>query len=293
MKKISFIPLFLLLAVGVMGCKSSRQSGKPIIAVSLPPQKFFVASIAGDLVDVVVMVPAGSSTEEYDPSPRNIMDLESADLYFYIGTLPYEAQWIDAINQSKNPARMVNLSEALPHDVTCTHEHSGHEYVHPMGDPHYWTSILAGELIADVVYQTLCDEFPEHKATFEQNYTTLKEQLNTLDIRANKVFQSNGAQKSFVIYHPSLSLFSKEWHLNQLVIEQDGKQPTPIRLKELLEEAKAQKASVVILQQEYDTKTAESISKELGLPTHVINPLEENWLQQMNTLIDAFDPEAK
>lgn len=294
MKKVYLLSLTLLLVLGMLGCNPrSKHSGKPIVAVSLPPQKFFVDAIAGDAVEVVVMVPTGSTPEEYDPSPRNIMELEKADLYFYIGTLPYETQWVEAVQRSKTPARTVNLSSALPHDMTCTHEEGEHEHVHPMGDPHYWTSILAGEIIADVVYQTLCEEFPEHKATFEGNYNKLKDELNTLDARAEKVLRSSDEPKSFVIYHPSLSLFSKEWGLTQLVIERDGKQPTPVQLKGLIDSAKGQKASVVIIQQEYDTQTTESIANELGLPTHVINPLEENWLQQMNSLIDAFDHDVK
>lgn len=294
MKKIPILLLFFVTMVMVMmGCqRPSKGTVKPVVAVTLPPQKFFVESIAGGVVDVVVMVPTGSSPEEYDPSPRNIMDLEGADLYFYIGTLPYETRWLETIARSAKPARTVNLSEALPHDLTCTHDHGeGYKYesVHPMGDPHYWTSVLAGKLIADMIYKSLCESFPEHKATFEANYKLLQEQINTLAQRALDIFVHYNTQRAFVIYHPSLSVFSEEWGLTQLVIEQKGKQPTPFQLAQLLEDAKTKNATVVIIQQEYDTETTESIAKELSLPTHVINPLEENWLHQMNTLLDAFD----
>lgn len=295
MRKIALIiTLFALSLMGMMGCKnSSKNSDKPLVAVTLPPQKFFVEAIAGDKVNIVVMIPTGNSPEEYDPSPRDVMSLEEADMYFYIGTLSYETRWLEAISRAEHPPVTVDLSASLPHDMLYGHDHDHHGHVHPMGDPHYWSSVMAGRLIADVVYHSLCEAYPEHTETFTDNFNALRDRLSALDDRAERIFGDGDEPGAFVIYHPSLSAFSAEWGLTQLVIEKDGKQPTPMQLAKLLDEARSHHASVVMVQQEYDAETARTIARELSLPTHVINPMEEDWLHQMNLLLDAFDPEVK
>lgn len=283
--------LFILLALAGYGCHTStKDSRKPRVTVTLPPQKFFIEAIAGDLVDITVLIPSGSSPEEYDPSPRDVMDLEQSDLYFYLGTLPTEVQWLDAIRKFPTPPRTIDLSSHIPQ--AKAHDHGSHQVnVHPMGDPHYWCSIDAGDTIAKVVMESLSEEFPEYGTTFQANYTLLQEKLSELREKAHKIFDDN--ERAFIIYHPSLSLFSREWNLFQLVIEQNGKQPTPSRLAQLMEEAKEKNAEVVLIQREYDSGTMESIAKELSLPTRIINPSEEDWLHQMDVLLDAFDTTTK
>ena len=89
---------------------------------------------------------------------------------------------------------------------------------------------------------------------------------------------------SFIIYHPALTYFAREFGLNQLCIELDGKEPSPAQLKELIETARASQAKVVFVQQEFDQKNAELIAQETGCRLVRINPLAYDWRKEMVNL---------
>ncbi|MDE6885622.1 MAG: zinc ABC transporter substrate-binding protein [Helicobacteraceae bacterium] len=69
-------------------------SAKMIISVSVLPQAFFVKQIAGNLVDVNIMVPKGKSPETYEPSIKQLQELSKSSLYFNIG-MPFEKAWLE------------------------------------------------------------------------------------------------------------------------------------------------------------------------------------------------------
>lgn len=89
------------------------------------------------------------------------------------------------------------------------------------------------------------------------------------------------AGAAFIIYHPALTYFAREFGLKQLCIELDGKEPSPAQLKQLLETATQSGAKVVFVQQEFDQKNAELIAKETGCRLVTINPLSYNWHDEM------------
>ncbi|MEN8226147.1 MAG: zinc ABC transporter substrate-binding protein, partial [Bacteroidota bacterium] len=81
-----FLFLFSLLACNVEKDKPS----KPVVAVSILPQKYLVSSIADTLLDVLVMVPPGASPATWEASPAQMRSLDHALAYFQIGHIGFE-----------------------------------------------------------------------------------------------------------------------------------------------------------------------------------------------------------
>lgn len=266
-------------------CQPRMKAEGAMVAVSLPPQKFFVERIAGDSVAVHVLVPAGANPESYDPSPRDIALLEQSDAYFAVGVLPFELQWISYLEGSE--VRVVNIAQLIPdsllHDANCDHDH-----IHLHGDPHFWSSFRGGRAMADAFYTQLASLYPQYESHFKKNYLRLLEEISALEAKTAMLFQSENVGKSFVIYHPSLTLFAEEWGLNQLVIEQDGSEPTPRHLVELIDEARRENVRVVFIQEEFEVRQATNIADELGVEPIVIQPTSEDWLSEMELLVSAF-----
>lgn len=280
-RSLILITLLMLLA---LGCTKHESSQKPVISVSLAPQKYFLEQILGDIAEIHVLVPSGSNPEHYDPSPREIAKLHSSIAYFAIGTLPFEQQWIESLPES---VRIINIAEKMPHDMIHGHE-CDHEETHAHGDPHYWSSISGAKTMLEVMSVALQELFPEYQDELMENYSNfLMTYVNEVEKLAMETFHSQDSI-AFVIYHPSLSLFASEWGLKQLVIEENGLEPTPRHLVELIEEAKRSDTRVVLIQEEFDQKNAQSIAAELGLDTYTIQPLAEDWTVEMKRLIEAF-----
>ena len=89
------------------------------------------------------------------------------------------------------------------------------------------------------------------------------------------------ADSTFLIYHPALSYFARDYDLKQISIEKDGKEPSPNQLKELIETCRKEKAHVIFVQQEFDKRNAQLIADELGVSVVSINPLSYDWNEEM------------
>ena len=94
--------------------------------------------------------------------------------------------------------------------------------------------------------------------------------------------------RSFVIYHPSLSEFASEWSLEQLVLEEDGKEPSPAHLEQVIRRARAAGVRVVFVQKEFESKLVHSIASELGAQTYEINPLDGDWRGELLRIARAL-----
>ena len=101
-----------------------------------------------------------------------------------------------------------------------------------------------------------------------------------------RICKSSTSPKAFVgsIAIPprtALTYFAQAYHLKQLAIETDGKEPSAASMKKLIDEARAQHVRVVFVQREFDRKHAESVAREIGARVVVIDPLSAQWKDEM------------
>ena len=86
MKHIPLLLIIVLLVSCNMGkSEKSQDNEKPVIAVTIEPQRYFTEAIAGDKFDVISIVPKGSSPETYDPTPQQLVSLGDSKAYLRIG----------------------------------------------------------------------------------------------------------------------------------------------------------------------------------------------------------------
>ena len=85
----------------MVGCKSNQQkagmaesNAKPTVTVTIPPYQYFVDKIAGDKVDVNVMVSNGNNPETYEPYAQQMMELSKSALYLKVGSIGFEQTWM-------------------------------------------------------------------------------------------------------------------------------------------------------------------------------------------------------
>jgi len=71
-------------------------------------------------------------------------------------------------------------------------------------------------------------------------------------------------------------------------VEFEGKEPTPHRMKELIDRAKKDNLKTIFVQLEYDTKNAKAIADEIGAKIILIDPLSANWLKSTTDIISAL-----
>lgn len=131
-------------------CAAQQKPDEATLYVSIPPLKEMVGGIVGDDFRTEVLVPPGASPETYEPTPRQFIGLNRAQLIFNVGLLDFETALLRKIDDRQ---KIVNLSRGIePIAGSCAHgDHGGH-HAHGV-DPHVWTSPRALQRMAANAYE--------------------------------------------------------------------------------------------------------------------------------------------
>jgi zinc transport system substrate-binding protein len=282
MKKIIYILTLLILCA----CTNTPQKNeKPIITVTLEPLRYFTEAIASDNFQVISMVPKGSSPESYDPTPQQLVNLSQSQAYFRIGYIGFEQAWMDKLETNSPDMKVYDTSVGV--DLIRGEGHWHGDHYHEGGvEPHIWNSTQNALIIAENIYKALCELDAAHQADYQKRLDVLKETIRQTDENV-KAFLKN-ADKTFLIYHPALSYFARDYGLKQISMEEGGKEPSPAQLKALIETCRKEKIHTIFVQQEFDQRNAQLIANELGVNIVPINPLSYDWAEEMVRVAKAL-----
>ena len=276
-KRISFLMELMALLL-CMAC-GGKQTEESIVTVTIEPQRFFAEKIAGDKFQIHCIVPSGQSPETYDPTPKQMVEVGNSVAYFQIGSLGFEQVWMQKIRENNPDLKIYDLSKGMSFIQEVVHHHHHHSHAHGV-DPHIWSSIAGAKIIAQNMLDAFIQLDGEHADYYKSNYTALLKEINQTDTVIRQLLAPL-KERTFIIYHPTLTYFAKEFDLTQLCIEMDGKEPSPAILAQLIATAKEREVKVVFIQQEFDKKNAELIAKETDCRLEVINPLSYHWNEEL------------
>ena len=241
------------------------------ISVTIEPQKRVIEAIGGELVAVNVMVKAGDDPHTYEPKPSQMVKLATSDIYFSIG-LEFEDVWLQKFN-NLNPKMLISdLSIGIK--KLDFNENHHHDHEHGSKDPHIWTSPQNLKLMALNAFVTLSIQDPSNKDLYETNLNKFLHIIDSADITIKGLL--NGRDKTFMVFHPSWNYFTEHYHLNQIVVEVEGKEPKPKELVAIIQKARKQGAHIIFTQPEFSSKSARIIAKELNIAVIPISNLVYN-----------------
>lgn len=283
------IGLFLL----ALSCRSGEAPpGKPVISVSIIPQQYFLEQLAGDLVEINVMIPPGASPATYEPSLSQLGRLDRSVLYFKMGYLGFEQSWMDKISGTNPKMKVVDLSEGVT-PIRGTPEEDAHQqgHVHQGTDPHIWMSTMNGKIIAHNMLKELLLLFPEQEATLEGRFKQFSLMLDSLH-REISVRLEDLENRKFMIYHPALTYYAREFGLEQIPLEIEGKTPSPSHLKEMTDLAIRNQVTRIFIQKQFDRKNAEILAGETGARIIQFDPLDIHWGAQMRYIAEQLNPDG-
>ena len=284
-----FILLILFSSILLVSCqRKPAGSEKMQLTVSIIPQKYLAQFISGDKFDVQVMLPTGSNHETYEPAPRDMEKISSSKLYFALGALDFELAWLDRFKAS-NPAMIViNTSEGI--QILGGHNHvdeDGHGDHNNGIDPHTWLSPSCMKIQAANISKALSTIDTANASFYTSNLNKFILLADSVD-RIIQEILTGSSGKSVLIFHPALAYFCRDYNLTQISIEQDGKEPSPAYMAEIVKIAKEKGIKSIFISKEFDTRNAEAISLEIKGKVVVFDPMAENWAENMIHLADLI-----
>lgn len=281
-----FIVLFLL----ATSCnQSSEASDKPVISVSIIPQQYFIEQLAGELVEVNVMIPPGASPASYEPSVSQLGKLDRSEVYLRIGYVGFEQSWMDKISSVNPEMKIVDLSEGVDIILEDDEDEDHHGHKHHGPDPHIWMSVINSRIIAHNIHKELLLLFPDEKEYLQARFDNFSLSLDSLQLEITNKLEGI-ENKKFMIYHPALTYYARDYALEQLSLEIEGKTPSPMHLKEMTDLAIHHQISKILIQNQFDRKNAEVLARETGAEIIQFDPLDLQWGKQMSYIAEQLNP---
>ncbi len=299
--KIKFLCILVaVMAIVVSGCSSESASAidKPMITVSLEPQKYFLDKIVGDKIQVECLLKNGTNPENYEPAINDLMTLERSVAYVKMGNVGFEQVLVDKLAQNNKSLTVYNSSQGLnfimgTHDC-CEHHHDhahshhdAHHHQEAMADPHTWTSVKNAKVIARNMLDVVVEIDSVNKNYYNDNYNKLMIALDSLDNYATEKLAPHKGE-AFLVWHPSLSYFARDYGLEQITVGQIGKELSAKQLQEQIDDARRHNAKVFFFQKEFDSQQASVLNEQIGATMITINPLSYDWETEIRRIIDAI-----
>jgi zinc transport system substrate-binding protein len=278
--------LFIACCVAVGACKADDSDSRPVLAVSIEPQRYILEQIVGDDYRITVMMPNGENPETFEPSMSKHIDVANAQAYFTIGNLPFETT---IAASSPTGLNIVCTSQGIV-PVYGTHAHA---HAHTDGatdhtaDPHFWVSVANARTMARNMLQAILELKPDSAQVYIDRFNRYDAHLDSL----NQTFASrlsNIPSKAFLVWHPSLSYFARDYSLEQIAIGQENKDASLSALRSTIDEARADSVKVFFYQRDLDDRQAETINAEIGSRLIPILPTSYQWEQQLTNIVDEL-----
>lgn len=271
-------PLLFLLSLILSAC-ATTPAADDTLTVSIGALVYPTRAIAGD-VDINVLTPAGASPETYQPTPQQMATLSDSRAYIRVGTLGFERTQLQRLTDNAPHLALIDASTGIAPITDDDHHHDG-------GDPHTWTSVGNMKTLAQNICHGLCALDSAPQDVYARRLDSLEQHLDSLDADFRRRL-SPLRGTAFLIYHPALAYFARDYGLTQLSVERDGKAPTAESLTRLIDECRHHGVRTVFIQKEYSGQAARLIAQEIGATVVVINPLAEDWEQEMRHIVDAL-----
>ena len=265
-------------------------SGKKLkVAATFYPMVEFSMQVAGDHAEVTGLIPTGVEPHDWEPSAKDIVQLKEADIFVYNGIVEEWAE--DALKGAANDKRVVveatHGMELMEGEAEEEHEHAdeheddhaedheeGHDHQHAI-DPHVWLSPVLAQKQVKVIEEAFSKADPAHKEDYAKNAEAYITQLKELD-QAYKTGLKDVKRKEFVTQHAAFAYLAKEYGLTQVPIAglSPEQEPSPDKMADIIQFAKEKQVKTIFFETLVDPKVAQTIAKDLGAKTDVLNPLE-------------------
>ncbi|WP_215508612.1 metal ABC transporter substrate-binding protein [Peptoniphilus sp. EMRHCC_23] len=270
--------------------------------------------IAGDKATVTCLIPKGQGVHGFEPSPKDMNQVNEADLFIYNGaglesftdrfkeTTEGDATFVEASegiellkgghhhhhdedadhDHDHDAADHDHDHDAADHDhdhdaAEHDHEHDAaeHDHEHEGMDPHVWMSPENAEEMAKNICEALSAKDPDNAAFYKANYEKLSEKFDALNDSFEKVL-SKAKYKDIVVSHEAYGYLAKEFGLNQIPIEgiNSESEPDPKAMKTIVDEMKAKGIKTVFTEPHEDDKIAQTIASEAGAQVKELDPME-------------------
>ena len=251
--------LFKSLSVIALGLAALQAEAKFKVVTTFTVIQDIAQNVAGDAATVESITKPGAEIHEYEPTPKDIVKAQSADLILWNG-LNLE-RWFERFFQNIKDKPAVVVTEGItPLSI----------YEGPYKDapnPHAWMSPSNALIYVENIKNALVKYDPQNADTYQKNAAAYAEKIKQLDKPLReKLAQIPADQRWLVTSEGAFSYLAKDYDLKEgylwpINAEQQG---TPQQVRKLIDLVKKNHIPVVFSESTVSAKPAQQVAKESG-----------------------------
>ncbi len=234
----------------------------------------FAKKIGGDKVEVINLVPAGTEPHDWEPSTKDLIEMEKSDIFIYNGA--GMEQWVDDVLESLDTEELTSVEASK--GIKLLKDQDAHEHDHEHNsenDPHVWLDPQNAKYEMNKIKKALIKVDAENKDYYEANYKRYAKECDKLDT-LYKEETSKLTKKELVVAHEAFGYLCHAYGLEQMGIEglSADDEPDPKQMSEVIRFAKEHQVKTIFFEELVSPKVAKTIEKETGANAKMLNPLE-------------------
>lgn len=276
------IPLFIC-SCSDNSASDGKSGDKLSVVTTIFPYYDFARSISGGLADVKMLLSPGSEPHSYEPSPSDIVAIESCDIFIYNGGESDE--WVEKVLDSienknirvmkmsdyvtlleeqdvrQSDRQKVNAADAHDHENESEHEHS-EEY-----DEHIWTSVKNAQTMTEEIYRAFAEIDSKNAEAYRENKDSYISMLRELDTEITDTV--NNAKRKTLVFGDRFPFlyFATDYSLDCYAVFpgcSSETEPSISAVTSMIDFVRDNKVPVVFYLEFSNGKTAQLISEDTG-----------------------------
>ena len=275
------IATFIICALLIVGCTTKSDSDKKTIFVTITPMQSIIEEITAGDFDIEVIVPKGASPETFEPTPKQVTSFSDAELIFSTGIIDFEQSLVERIDDD---AEVVNLSNGIEL-IAGSCSHGNHKHKHGV-DPHIWTSPRALRTMVTNAHKAIMAHYPD-SVKYTEATGRLLERIDALNTYCATRIKAEGVE-AMMIYHPAYTYYARDYGIEQIAIEHDGKEPSLRQTTALIEKAKEHGVKAILRQPQYSEDKVRAIANDAGAEIITTDPLAEDILGEIERVTEII-----
>lgn len=256
---------------------------KVTVVATLFPQYDFARAIAGDKASVILLLPPGVESHEYEPTPADIMSIREADVFVY--SSDQMESWARSLVESSGSQAVVVDASAQNTDAVKQ-------------DPHIWTDPAYAKMMVDTIAQGLCLADEMNAGYYRNRADEYKSLLDQLDSQLQKIVD-DGERRILAI--GGRNAFYHLAHRYNLTIYSaydscaEETEPNAQNIAKIIETVKSENLPVIYYEELVDAKIARSVGESTGKPLimlHSCHNISRDDLAANVTFLDLMRQNA-
>ncbi|GHV79389.1 high-affinity zinc uptake system binding-protein ZnuA [Spirochaetia bacterium] len=302
MKRVILLTITVIaILIFVSGCKQrtnnngQNKNGKITITATIFPPYDFVRAIAGDTVNLSMLLPPASESHSFEPTPKDIITIQNSDIFIYVGG--ESDAWVNRILESMDTRTMTII--ALMDTVDVVEEEvvegmEAEEEEEPAYDEHVWTSPQNAGRIVRSIADALCKTDTANADFYRQNAADYIAQLEKLDAEFQAV--TGNANRKTIIFGDRFPFryFADRYGLSYFAAFpgcSTETEPSAATVAFLIDKIKRERIPVVFHIELGNERMADTIAEETGakkLLLHACHNISKKDFENGATYLDLM-----